>query len=93
MTNGSKIGAGVRTERHDPEVVAKTIEAKAKLAEAAEEVTVVSRLEALLMAEHHALMKYYDAIDKVGEAKVERAIAKHRWREATEARRKEEDSK
>lgn len=77
MTNG------VRVERHDHEVVAKTIEAKRALNPG--EMRVLSKMEALRMAKEIAHSEMRRARDAVAEADSAYAKAAMKWAEACDA--------
>lgn len=87
MTNGNKsvIGDGIRVERHDPLVVAKTLAAKEKLAEAAEEVKVVTTLEAAQHEERQSWLAMVESGDASARAQQLHMTAVIRWTKALSA--------
>jgi hypothetical protein len=84
------IGGGVRTERHNPDIVAKVIEAKAKAAQPEETVEVVSRLDALKRAEREAHENMAIAHQRLKNARDAYDGALLLWGDAMAARKEEE---
>lgn len=80
--SGNKLGSGTRVERHNPEVVAKTIEAKEKLAIAAEDVRVVDQAEAAKLEERAAFYAMAECGYKSAEAQQRHVEAVIRWTNA-----------
>lgn len=92
MTNGNKHGTGTRFERHDPEVVAKTIEAKERLATDAEEVVVIDRMTAVRLNVDAAYVEMRAARDRLHEAENRHSDAVLKWAKALLALEAEEQA-